>query len=368
MFHNRTLKYIFIISCAVAIIFPLVNFYIIFPSFTSLLINNTEDEAVRLAQNLSSIVVSDKNELKKPIAFASTLEKTKAEFELDKLKVFLENGEIIFSTDSTEVGVINKETYFHEIVAKGDVYTRQVQKDTKSLEGKLVNVDVVETYVPIMHNGKVIGAFEIYYDITSKNKELSGAIFYSSLISFALVFSFFVLIIIVLFRADKSTEELEVENISHIYQSPFYLLIITLIAIFAAEAVIMYFLSSMPTISKNWELILDSSFLVMLVSPLMYFFLMRPLVLNIRKRRYAEEELIKSNEKLETLVEERTAKLAEANKLLEEDIHERNKITHKLLLNMEELVRHYTASGMTYKVKDIAEEIKKLYLKLSEKK
>jgi hypothetical protein len=293
------------------------------------------------------------------------LEKSKKEFQLDKLKVFLENGEIIFSTDPEEIGEINQEKYFHEFVIKGNVYTKQVRKGTKSLEDKLVNVDAVETYVPIMHNGKVIGAFEIYYDITQKNLELSSAIFYSSLISFALVFSFFVLIILVLFKADKGEEELQDEDISPVYQSPFYLLLIILISIFAAEAVIMYFLSTLPTISEQWELFLDSAFLVMLVSPLIYFFLMRPLVLNIKKRRYAERELKKSNEQLETLVEERTSKLVKTNKLLEEDIYERNKIEQRLLMQMEELVRYYKASGMTYKVKEITEEIKKLYSKLS---
>jgi hypothetical protein len=182
------------------------------------------------------------------------------------------------------------------------------------------------------------------------------------------VFFFFVLIIIVLYYADRGAEELQVETISTIYQSPFYLLIVTLISIFAAEAVIMYFLSILPTISEGWELILDASFLVMLISPLLYFFLMRPLVLNIEKRRYAEEELKKVNEKLEALVEERTAKLSETNKLLEEDIAERNKIEQKLLIQMKELVRYYEISGKTYRVEEITAEIKRLYSKLIEGK
>jgi hypothetical protein len=368
MFYKTSLKYIFIISAAVAVLYPLINFYVIFPSFTRLLINNTEDEAVRLAQNLSSIVVSEKNELKEPAAFAGTLDKLKGEFKLDKLKVFLKSGEIIFSTDHEELGEINKETYFHEIVIKGDVYTKVVQKGTKSLEGKLLNVDAVETYVPIVRNGKILGAFEIYYDITQKNLELNSAIFRSSLVSFALVFSFFILIIIVLYRADRSTDELRVEQIFTIYQSPVYLLIVILISIFAAEGVIMYFLSTMPSISERWELILDSAFLVMLVSPLLYFFLMRPLVLNIKKRRQAEEELKKTNENLETIVAERTAELTRSKKLLEEDIFERNKIERKFLIQMEELVQYYKISGKIYKTEEITKEIKRLYSKLSGEK
>lgn len=64
MFNDKALKYIFIVSLAIAIIFPLINIYFIYPSFSKLLIENTEDEAVRLAKHLESTVIS-KNELKK---------------------------------------------------------------------------------------------------------------------------------------------------------------------------------------------------------------------------------------------------------------------------------------------------------------
>jgi hypothetical protein len=47
MTYNKTVKYIFIISFAIAILYPLINSRIIFPSFTELLIQNTEDEAMK---------------------------------------------------------------------------------------------------------------------------------------------------------------------------------------------------------------------------------------------------------------------------------------------------------------------------------
>ena len=48
-----------------------------------------------------------------------------------------------------------------------------MQKDAKSLEDQIMTVDVVETYVPIMHEDNFLGAFEIYFDITNRNQELS---------------------------------------------------------------------------------------------------------------------------------------------------------------------------------------------------
>lgn len=121
-----------------------------------------------------------------------------------KLKVFSKSGEIIYSTDSEDMGYINKQRYFHEIVAKGNAYTMVVQKNTKSLEDQIVTADVVETYVPIMDGDTFIGAFEIYYDITLRKQKLDEVVYHSSLTVFAMMLSFLVVIIIILFKADRN--------------------------------------------------------------------------------------------------------------------------------------------------------------------
>jgi len=41
-----------------------------------------------------------------------------------------------------------------------------------TLEKQVMPADVVETYVPIMKDGKMIGVFEIYYDISAEKNEL----------------------------------------------------------------------------------------------------------------------------------------------------------------------------------------------------
>ena len=67
-----------------------------------------------------------------------------------KLKIFSESGEIIYSTESKDIGNMNEKDYFHQIVSKGNVFTKVVKKDTKTLEDQEVAIDVVETYVPLM--------------------------------------------------------------------------------------------------------------------------------------------------------------------------------------------------------------------------
>lgn len=66
---------------------------------------------------------------------------------MTKFKIFSNSGEILFSTDPKEIGDLNNQRYFHEIVAKGKVITKGIQKETKSLEGQVMLVDVVETGV-----------------------------------------------------------------------------------------------------------------------------------------------------------------------------------------------------------------------------
>ena len=92
LFCNSTLKYIFLISFAVAITYPLANIYLIFPSFNKMIIKNTENEAIRVAQHLSRDVVNSQG-LKGAEEFDQDIKKSIDELNLEKLKVFSESGE-----------------------------------------------------------------------------------------------------------------------------------------------------------------------------------------------------------------------------------------------------------------------------------
>jgi diguanylate cyclase (GGDEF)-like protein len=292
MLNKKIIKYFFFISCLIAVFYPLINIYFIFPSFTKVLVKNTEDDAIRVARNLSSLVLNENHTLKNPESFAPTIEKIKKEFNLAKIKVFSGEGKTIFSSSSKDVGKINKKSYFHEIVAKGIPYTKIVKKDAESLEGQKMKVDVVETYVPIMKNNKFLGAFEIYYDITSRNQLLNKNVLNSSLVSFSIMFGFFLLMVIVLFKTESQKDHHQINEETVSYQSIFYLLLIMVTSIFISEVVVMFFLSYFPPMSKISLAIIDSALLVMMVSPVFYFFLFRPLLLHIKKRKHAESKLL----------------------------------------------------------------------------
>jgi diguanylate cyclase (GGDEF)-like protein len=126
-----------------------------------------------------------------------------------KVKVFSESGEILFSTDPEEIGVVNRNEYFSRAVAKGEVYTKIILKEQKSLEGQTMNSDVVETYVPLMIDGEIRGAFEIYYDITAKKEQLDRLLSRSSITIFTLAFGLIIAIIVTLTKENKNIAERE---------------------------------------------------------------------------------------------------------------------------------------------------------------
>ena len=198
-------KAVLVIALAAAILLPLYNVFFIYPSFSHQLIKNIEDEAVRVVAHLSSMFVKEVTELRKdnlPHDLIHMSEAVKRDFRLWKLKIFSETGEVIYSTDPKDIGNINKYRYFHEIVAKGNVHLVIVKKDTLTLEEQKVTADVASTYVPIMRDGRFIGAFEIYYDITARKgrldtltKHYSCILFFIGVVSIALI--------IFVFKANK---------------------------------------------------------------------------------------------------------------------------------------------------------------------
>lgn len=182
MLSNRQfLRLVVTVSCLAAIVLCSFSLQIISPAFTRLTIKNTEAEAVRVAQLLlgslySESAFSGDSPVLSP-AFRQEATRIVKDLNVVKIKVFAPSGKTLFSTVESDNGATNTHDYFQTIVAKGGVLTKVVKKETKSLEGQTFSVDVVETYVPVMIEGRFAGAFEIYLDITAKKRELNALLF-----------------------------------------------------------------------------------------------------------------------------------------------------------------------------------------------
>jgi signal transduction histidine kinase len=207
------LRNILLVSLVFVIVLPLYDILFIYPAVNKLLTDDKRDDAIRIARHLSSILVSRETELTKDLLQShlsdelGQLREVRDDFDLIKLKFFSKSGEIIFSSDPKDIGNINDKKYFHEIVAKGEVFAEVIHKNTKSLEGQKMEADVVETYVPLMKDQAFLGAFEIYYDITARKAELDSLLYRSSVVLFGLAFALLSVIAITLFREKKTITE-----------------------------------------------------------------------------------------------------------------------------------------------------------------
>ena len=97
-------------------------YLVINPLFEEFLTESTKDEAIKIANYFVTMFLHDKMGLRKNTIgyyFSGDIEKLKSNFRLTKFKIFSSSGEIIFSSDPKEIGILNNRRYFHEIVAKG---------------------------------------------------------------------------------------------------------------------------------------------------------------------------------------------------------------------------------------------------------
>ena len=207
IFKNGILRNILIVSIILVTTLPLYHYLVSRPSFEKFLTESTNDEAVKIAKHSMAMFLPKNTELSKNTIkyyVSGGIENLKRDFRLTKFKIFSNSGEVIFSSDPKEIGNINNQRYFHEIIAKGKVITKGIQNETQSLEGQLMSVDVVETYVPLMSDGIFQGAFEIYYDITARKQQLDKLLSRSSAVVFVIALGLLLSIIIILFIENKT--------------------------------------------------------------------------------------------------------------------------------------------------------------------
>lgn len=294
--NSSKTKYLVIISSLIAVLFPLVNIYYILPSFKNVIIQNTELDAERIVGFFAETIVSDGQILKNIEDQRERLEDLKQPLNVAKLKFFSPDGTIVYSSDAQEIGDLNANDYFHQLVAKGQKFTKVVEKDGgRTSEGAQFTTAVVETYVPIMDGGKFIGAAEVYYDITQQEERINQAVSNASLATFLIIILFLLLTNALMLRQTDRVI-LSDDKLSVIYRSPYIAPVLIAILIFFAEGLVMLLLSAWPDIPMWTEAFLDSTLLVMILAPVFYWLLVMPLMKHIEERQRNEVELQQAKE------------------------------------------------------------------------
>ena len=99
-------------------------------------------------------------------------------FDMYKIKAFAKDKTIIYSTDHDIVGKVEgNNPKLDQVLAGGNVVSHLEHKDkVRDLKSEeRFNVDVVETYVPVRADGVIVGAFEVYIDITPTRNRIASA-------------------------------------------------------------------------------------------------------------------------------------------------------------------------------------------------
>lgn len=164
--------------------------YGIYTVYQKRVISNSENDAVNIAQFLSTeyqdllfaagpvgrsmvFVESEAQEV-----LDKRLRRILSDFQIVKIKVYNHEKRIVFSTEPELIDKVDADNARLLRALSGQVdshlESKALIRDLK--DEKRLDVDVVETYVPIRINQGVAGAFEIYRDVTPYRRQIFSTV------------------------------------------------------------------------------------------------------------------------------------------------------------------------------------------------
>ncbi|HIJ95835.1 MAG TPA: GGDEF domain-containing protein [Desulfuromonadales bacterium] len=113
------------------------------------------------------------------LPFDNRLRAFLAPFNIIKVKIYNPAKQIVYSTDPTLIGKVDSNNRRLAHALSGAVDAKLVTKDKASdlADETLRDVDVVETYVPIVSSdSRIVGSFEIYMNVTQYRAQISHGV------------------------------------------------------------------------------------------------------------------------------------------------------------------------------------------------
>jgi diguanylate cyclase (GGDEF)-like protein len=203
---------IMVVSIITILLFPLFTIFHQYPNITRLLEEFTLNEAVGVAQYLSTIIVAD-NRLLRPGTLSeetiNQIKKIEQDAHFIRMVIYSPSGLILYSSEPGEIGEVNRDPYFRRLTADPQITVKEVERGGRSFENQYMTTDVVEAYVPILREGKLAGIFEIYYDISPEKQKLRSLITLSSVVLFGMAAILLIAVFISVSRANQYLRDRE---------------------------------------------------------------------------------------------------------------------------------------------------------------
>ena len=211
LFPTTFFRGLVLFSLIAVLALPVYTIFFLSPSFVDYITALKEQQAARVAAHMESKLISKKHqELSRAVLTADVLKKiegTSRDFNLLLVRIMFPSGEVLFSTNKSEIGSTINLDRVSPMLQKGLSYTNHVEVGGRDLEGDVMASDTVETYVPIMRDNVLIGGFEIYYDITEDRRKLDSLLRKSYYTLFPIVLILFFSVIMSCRRANRNINQ-----------------------------------------------------------------------------------------------------------------------------------------------------------------
>lgn len=205
LFGEKALRNIFVASLAAAVIFPLMNIFLIYPLFSELITGRARDSALMVAEHLKYSVSPRAGSPGARVKFERDPGELKRDLNLLGIEVFSAEGEVLYSDLAGEAGPAPSE-FVGDIVKRGKSRVRMEKIQVSRAGGEMDSAEAVTAFVPIEEDGKFAGVLGIYYDMTKDKQRLENTVFYFSVIPVVSAVSFLAVIAFLLRQVNRNSD------------------------------------------------------------------------------------------------------------------------------------------------------------------
>ncbi len=175
MLYKTGLKRMVAFAVAAVIMLPVFSIFFVVPCFQDFLTSETQRQAVRIAAHLAGYLsknLRSADELLNDPGFIDEIEAIRGSLEIWRVKIFSLDGRLLYSSAPGDRSGGDSEL-FSRAVREGRAASRMIRREVASQGGGRTEAWMVETYVPLEHEGSALGIFEIYKDVTASRSAIN---------------------------------------------------------------------------------------------------------------------------------------------------------------------------------------------------